>query len=91
MPIYTYESKDGKVEERVYPMSCYPQSIRMGGRRYTLRITMPARPVVENVAGIHHGPGEPTIIRNKRDIAEAEARKPGLKFNPEFYNDRRRR
>ena len=43
------------------------------------------------VAGIHKGPGEDTIIRNKFDIAEAEARKPGLKFNPEYFHDRRRR
>lgn len=91
MPIYTYESNDGKRIEREYPVRSYPQSVRVGGRRYTLRITAPARPVVENVAGIHHGPGELTIIRNKHDIREAEARKPGLKFDPEYFHDRSRR
>jgi len=85
--IYTYESKDGARVEREFPIGRYPQSVRMGGRRYTLRITMPARPVVENVAGVHHGAGDPVVIRNKRDIAEIEARKPGLKFNPEYYHD----
>lgn len=89
MPIYTYESKDGKVEERVYPIGSYPQSIRMGGRRYVLRITAPCRPVVENVAGIHHGPGHPVHIRNKHDIREIEARSNGeLKYDPDFYRRR---
>lgn len=89
MPIYTYESNDGKRVERVYPSSKYPQSIRVGGRRYTLRITLPAAPVIENVAGVHHGAGAPVVIRNKRDIAELEARQPGLKYDPAYYHDRK--
>jgi hypothetical protein len=70
VPIYTYESKDGDRIERISSWQDSPCYIRANGKRYGRIITATAKPVIENVAGVHHGPGEPTIIRNKHDIRE---------------------
>lgn len=91
MPIYVYESKDGDRIERVSSWEKSPKTVRANGKRYERIIVQTASPVVENVAGIHRGPGEPVMIRNKHDIRELEARVPGLKYDPSFYHERKYR
>lgn len=88
MAIYVYESKSGERVEREYPMAKSPKTVRVDGKRYERVIAQVASPVVANVSGVHGGPpGSKVQIRNKRDIAEIEARCPGLKYNPDFYHE----
>lgn len=39
MPTYVYESKDGHRVEEVHPISSYPKSLNLKGKRYELVIT----------------------------------------------------
>jgi len=85
MPTYTYESRLGNRVERHYPVTKYPQSIKVDGVRMDLVITAPAF-VVENVAHLSGAlPGRKRVIRNKHDIRNIEAANPGVKFNPEAF------